>query len=318
MIAQRIASLLSSSTEMLYALGLGDRVVAVSHECDYPPEVRSKPRVTRTTIAADAPSGQIDEQVRKLSQQGLPLYEIDRPLLAELRPDLIVTQAQCDVCAVRYADVLETVRTTPALEHARVVALNPQSLEDVLADVARLGQATGCEVAAEACVEGLRQRVAAVERRTLPVAQEQRPRVACIEWIEPLMIAGNWMPQLIELAGGRQALAEIGRHSGYVSWDDVRRFDPQVVVAAPCGFDLSRTLAEVPRLLCLDGWRDLTAVREGRVYAVDGNAYFNRSGPRLVDSLEILAHLFHPTRCAAPESSRENVWCEISRWPLPN
>ncbi len=297
----RIASLLSSSTEMLYALGLGDRVVAVSHECDSPAEVRSKPRVTRTTIAADAPSGQIDEQVRQLTQQGLPLYEIDVPLLAELRPDLIVTQAQCDVCAVRYADVLEAVRSTPALQLARVVALNPQSLEDVLADMLRLGEATGAVATAEACVQQFRQRVAAVERRTLPVTQEQRPRVACIEWIEPLMIAGNWMPQLIELAGGRQSLAEGGRHSGYVSWHDLRRFDPQVIVVGPCGFDLRRTLVEAPQLFHLEGWSTLSAVREGRVYAVDGNAYFNRSGPRLVDSLEILAHLIHPRLFAAPE-----------------
>jgi iron complex transport system substrate-binding protein len=297
----RIASLLSSSTEMLYALGLGDCVVAVSHECDYPAEVRFKPRVTRTTIAADAPSGQIDEQVRQLSQEGLPLYEIDVPLLAELRPDLIVTQAQCDVCAVRYAEVLQAVRRTPALERTRVIALNPQSLEDVLADLLRLGQSTNCEAAAEAYVTELRQRVAAVERRTLPVAQEQRPRVACIEWIDPLMIAGNWMPRLIELAGGRQSLAEAGRHSGYVSWDIVRQFDPQVIVVAPCGFDLQRTLADVPQLVRLDGWRELAAVRDGRVYAVDGNAYFNRSGPRLVDSLEILAHLMHPALCEPPE-----------------
>jgi iron complex transport system substrate-binding protein len=220
--------------------------------------------------------------------------------LAELRPDLIVTQAQCDVCAVRYADVLEAVRTTPALQNARVVALNPQSLEDVLADLVRLGQAAGCEAVAAARVRELRQRVAAVERRTLPVAQEQRPRVACVEWIDPLMIAGNWMPQLIELSGGQQSLAQGGRHSGYASWDSVRSVDPQVIVVAPCGFDLARTLAEMPQLARLEGWSATSAAREGRVYAVDGNAYFNRSGPRLVDSLEILAYLFHPRLFEAP------------------
>jgi iron complex transport system substrate-binding protein len=192
------------------------------------------------------------------------------------------------------------VRTTPALQQARVVALNPQSLEDVLADVVRLGQAAGCEEAAKACVAGLRQRVAAVQRHTLPVAPEQRPRVACIEWIEPLMIAGNWMPQLIELAGGKSLTAGTA-HSTCASWEDVRQFDPQVIVIAPCGFDLSRTLAELSPLLGLAGWQTSSAARGGRVYAVDGNAYFNRSGPRLVDSLEILAHAIHPDFCAAPE-----------------
>jgi iron complex transport system substrate-binding protein len=291
---QRIASLISSATEMLYALGLGDRVVAVSHECDYPAAVRTRPRATRTTIAPEASSGQIDEQVRRLIEQGRPLYEIDRALLTELRPDLIVTQAQCDVCAVRYADVLDAVRDTPELKHAQVVALNPQSLEDVLADLVRLGEAAGCPEAAAACVMQLRQRVAAVECRTLPLTPEQRPRVACIEWISPLMIAGNWMPQLIELAGGQQSLAQAGRHSGYISWNVVRQFDPQVIVVSPCGFDLPRTLAEIPPLSRLDGWNDLSAVREGRVFALDGNAYFNRSGPRLVDSLQLLAHALHP------------------------
>lgn len=289
----RIVSLISSSTEMLYGLGLGEEVVAVSHECDFPPEVRDKPRATHTKIAIDAASREIDGQVKQFVEQGRPLYEIDRDVLVRMRPDLIVTQAQCDVCAVRYADVLDAVRETPELAHARVVALNPQSLDDVFADIARLGEATGCEAAAKAYLTSLRNRVAAVESRSKSLGREQRPRVAQIEWIEPLMIAGNWMPQLIELAGGQQSLAKAGHHSGYIDWETVRQFDPEVIVISPCGFDLARTIAETPPLPRLPGWREVAAVRNGRVFAVDGNAYFNRSGPRLVDSLEILAELIH-------------------------
>jgi iron complex transport system substrate-binding protein len=306
----RIASLLSSSTEMLYALGLGEQIVAVSHECDFPPDVQHKPRVTRTNIAAEAASGRIDEQVRELLQQASPLYELDRLLLAELRPDLIVTQAQCDVCAVRYADVLDAVRETPALQHAQVVALNPQSLDDVLTDILRIGEVTGRDAVARAYLASLRSRLEAIARRTRLLGEHERPRVACIEWIEPLMIAGNWVPQLIELAGGRQALAARNEHSAYVSWGAVRQFDPQVVVIAPCGFDLPRTLAELPPLTLLDGWQDLSAVRSGRVYAVDGNAYFNRSGPRLVDTLEILAHLVHPPLFGPPDDAA-NAWKQV-------
>ncbi len=287
---------------MLYALGLGDSVVAISHECDYPPEARDKPRATRTTIAADASSGQIDQQVRELLKQGRPLYELDRTPLAELEPDLIVTQAQCDVCAVRYADVVDAVRETPALQRARVLALNPQSLDDVLADIVRLGDAVAQPDAAREYVGRLQARVEAIRVRTRALPLHERPRVACIEWIEPLMIAGNWMPQIIDLAGGRQSLAAASEHSSYVPWEAVRQFDPQVIVVAPCGFDLPRTLLECSPLAQLTGWAEIAAVRQGRVFAADGNAYFNRSGPRLVDTLELLAHLIHPGWFPLPAS----------------
>lgn len=299
----RIASLLSSSTEMLFALGLGEQVVAISHECDFPPAARQKPRVTRTTLAADAASGRIDEQVRELIQQGRPLYELDVARLAQLQPDLIVTQAQCDVCAIRHADVLDAVATTPALRHARVVSLNPQSLEDVLADVLRIGAAADRAEAARQYVAALRERIERIAQVSRQLELSQRPRVACIEWVDPPMIAGNWVPELIDLAGGKQNLATPGEHSTYANWEAVRAFDPEIIVIAPCGFDLARTLAEWPAMPRLPGWAELAAVRASRVYAVDGNAYFNRSGPRLIDSLEILAHLIHPDRFTAPAAA---------------
>jgi iron complex transport system substrate-binding protein len=290
----RIVSLLSSATEMLYGLGLGEQVVAVSHECDFPADAATKPRATFTNVTVSATSADIDRQVRELAAAGRPLYEIDAELVVRLRPDLIVTQAQCDVCAVRYEDVLDLVRREPTLRNVPVVALNPQSLGDIFSDIVTLGEATGRRETASRYVAELRGRVEAVRRRTGGLPVERRPRTACLEWIDPPMIAGNWTPELIELAGGVQTLAVAGAHSVYTPWDAVVRFDPEVIVVMPCGFDLERTTAEATRLAEFPGWHSLRAVRDGRVYPVDGNALFNRSGPRIVDSLELLARLIHP------------------------
>jgi iron complex transport system substrate-binding protein len=294
--AQRIISLLASGTEILYGIGLGDRVVGVSHECDFPEDARTKPRVTRANIDAGASSKAIDEQVRDATTCGAPLYSIDAALLASLRPDLIVTQSQCDVCAVDYKDVVRTVRSIPALSQTKVVALNPTTLDTVFDDVARVGDAAGCEPAARRYIERLEARVEAVREKTGHIPPANRPRVLCIEWIDPVMVAANWMPDLIVLAGGRCDLTRAGDRSAHADWQAVVAFDPQVVIVMPCGFDLERAVREAPTLRSLPGWTGLTAVREHRVFAVDGNAYFNRSGPRIVDSLEILAALVHPDR----------------------
>lgn len=291
MTTKRIASLLASSTEILYGLGLGDCVVAVSHECDFPDEVRSKPRVTHTRVQAEASSRDIDEQVKAACAAGEALYQIDVAKLVELRPDLIVTQAQCDVCAVRYADVVSAVRDNAALSGTQIVSLNPMTLEGVFEDIVRVGEAAGVADRAAEYVRSLGARVEAVRAKSAGVAAERRPRVAAIEWIDPPMLGGNWMPELIELAGGRCDLVQAGRHSTFANWGEVAAFDPEVIVVMPCGFDLKRTMAEAPTLRSFPGWEKISAVRGGRVFAVDGNAYFNRSGPRLVDSLEILAAL---------------------------
>ncbi|MBW3598829.1 MAG: cobalamin-binding protein, partial [Planctomycetes bacterium] len=274
-----IVSLLSSATEMLYMLGLGDRIAAVSHECDYPPEAAEKPRGTICRIDAAAPSGAIDEEVRRRIRQGLPLYEIDVDLLVRLRPDLIVTQAQCDVCAVRFEDVTAAVSSTPELAATRVVPLNPASLDDVLRDIRRIGEAAGCPGRAEEVVADLQRRIARVQAATRDIPSHQKPRVACIEWIEPLMLAGNWMPQLLDLAGAAPGPTTAGEHSRYHAWQEVIDFQPEVIVVMPCGFDLPRTIQEAAALREQPGWSDLPAVRNSRVFAVDGNAYFNRAGP---------------------------------------
>lgn len=290
----RIVSFISSATEILYALGLGDQVVGVSHECDFPPEVVGKPKVSYTNIASDLSSVMIDRQVRELVAAGKPLYEVDVDLLVSLKPDLIVTQAQCDVCAIRYDDVVDTVRSEETLAATKIVALNPQRLGDILKDIRRVGEATDRVSEAEQYVSELEARIAAVRERTGNLPAEQRKRVTCIEWIEPLMVAANWTPELVELAGGVQAGATAGEHSTYTDWESIRTFDPEVLVVLPCGFDLARTLREATTLRDLPGWHDIAAVRAGEVYAVDGNALFNRSGPRIVDSLELLSQLVHP------------------------
>lgn len=308
MAPQRIASLLSSGTEMLYGLGLGDRVVAVSHECDYPAEVAAKPRVTGTLVDPDAPSGTIDEQVQQMVGQGEALYQIDVEQLAALRPELIVTQAQCDVCAVRFEDVITAVETVPELRGARVVALNPQHYADIFADVRRVAEAAGCPDEGQRYAAALEERVAAIEARTAELDASARPRVAAIEWTDPVMIAGNWMPEMIRIAGGTPGITTAGEHSPYVPWEQVLQFDPEVVLVAPCGFDLPRTLLESRRLPELPGWSDISAVRGGRVYAADGNAYFNRSGPRMVESLELLAHLVQPQLFPPPAVDGAVFW----------
>ena len=291
---------------MLFGLGLEESIVGVSHECDYPAAANRLPRATFTNITADAPSGMIDQQVKELVAAGKPLYEIDLELLVDLQPDLIITQAQCDVCAVRYDDVVAAVASEPKLGAAQLVALNPQSLGDVMKDIRRLGIATSRTAAAAEYVSALEARIELVRSRTGTLAESQRPLTACIEWIEPMMIAGNWTPELIELAGGRQTWAVAGRHSTYTAWEDVRSADPEVIIVMPCGFDLSRTLREAASLSELPGWSEISAVRAGQVFAVDGNALFNRSGPRLVDSLELLAALVKPEIHGTPSAS--DLW----------
>jgi iron complex transport system substrate-binding protein len=292
---QRIASLLSSATEMLCGLGLIDRLVAVSHECDYPAEVTARPRVTHSRVDSGAGSRAIDEQVRSLMTAGETLYEVDVAKLEHSAPDLIVTQAQCDVCAVRYEDVIQAVASSPVLRGTPVLDLNPHSLADVLDDIQRVAEVTGTSAVGREYLGYLKARVENVRERTIVLPLDQRPRVACIEWTDPIFLTANWMPQLIGWAGGNDGgFGRQGEHSTVIPWEKIREFDPQVVLVMPCGFDLARTLVEARGLLSLQGWDESSAARAGRVYAVDGNAYFNRSGPRLVESLEIMAHLFHP------------------------
>jgi iron complex transport system substrate-binding protein len=311
---RRIASLLASGTEILYALGLGERVVAVSHECDYPADARNKPRATFTRVSVTAPSRVIDEQVRATLSGGGALYEVDVALLERLKPQLIVTQAQCDVCAVRYDDVVNAVDNSAILRGARVVALNPARLEDVFRDILRVAEMAEVFDRAKDYVTGLRMRVEAIRAQASKIWPSARPRVLCLEWVDPPMAAANWTPELIEIAGGRHELTKTGIHSTYTDWQQIINYQPEAIFIAPCGFDLPRALQEVDLLRKRPGWADLPAVRQGRVFACDGSAYFNRSGPRLIDTLEIIAHLLHPDLFESPACcpAPDDVWRRVN------
>ncbi|MCS6777322.1 MAG: cobalamin-binding protein [Chloroherpetonaceae bacterium] len=288
----RIVSLLPSATEILCELGLEDHLVGVTHECDYPPWVRSLPRVTRTLIPHNATSAEIDAMVRERLKTQKALYTLDMDTLVRLRPDLIVTQALCDVCAVAEAEVAEAACHLPGAP--RVINLEPMSLEDVFHTLLLVGRATGREAEACRAVERMQARVTAVMERTGRIPLSERPRVVFLEWIDPPFPAGHWTPSLVERAGGINVLGCPGAPSRTTPWHHVRQAQPEVLFVACCGFTTERALQDLPILQAQEGWEELPCVRNHRVYFTDGHAYFNRPGPRLVDSLEILAHALHP------------------------
>jgi iron complex transport system substrate-binding protein len=286
----RIVSLLPSATEIICTLGLEDQLVGVTHECDYPPFVRQLPKVTRTLIPTEATSAEIDHLVRQRLQTGAALYTLDLPVLEALQPDLIVTQALCDVCAVAEDEVRAAACMLPG--RPRVLNLEPQTLSEVLEAIRQVGSALGLEQRAQEVIEALASRIAAVVTRT--AALEHRPRVALLEWLDPPFSCGHWNPELVRLAGGIEGLGQEGRPSRTLRWDEVLAWQPEVVFLACCGFSMERTLADLPALQFVHGWQHVPAVRSGRVYVTDGSHYFSRPGPRLVDSMEMLAHTLHP------------------------
>jgi len=287
----KIASLLPSATEIVCALGLTDQLVGVSHECDYPPEIVGRPVLTEPKIDPRGESATIDAAVRRLVQEGLSVYRIRTTVLEQVRPDLIVTQEQCEVCAVSHSEVVAATRALLA-QSATIVSLKPNRLGDILADVQRVADAAHCTPRGTELVARMQERLEAIQRRSQDV--HSRPRVACIEWLEPLMAAGNWVPELVELGGGTYGLVAAGAHSPTLTWDELIAFAPDVVILMPCGFKLEQTQRELSRFTQHPAWQTLPAVRNRRAYAVDGNAYLNRPGPRIVESAELLAGLVQP------------------------
>ena len=282
--APRIISLLPSATEIVYALGLGDRLVGVTHECDFPLDARTKPPLTASALPAASTPAQIDRHVRASLHAGSSLYALDGALLETLAPDLIITQELCAVCAVSYdivAQAAKRLRGDP-----RIVSLEPSSLEDVYANVATVGELTGRSEEAAAVVERLRTRAAALRAH---VAGRARPRTLVLEWTDPPMSGGHWTPELVALAGGEPVLGNPGANSTVLEWDAIAAADPDAIVVAPCGYDLAATLRATDELAGNATWRTLRAVRDGRAYALDGNAYVNRPGPRLIDTAELFA-----------------------------
>jgi iron complex transport system substrate-binding protein len=302
-----IISLLPSTTEIVYALGLGEQLKGVTHECDFPEDAKSKPHVTSNALPEGQHGGaEIDRMVRERVLNGQSIYDLDRDLLAEIGPDLILTQELCDVCAVSYDDVLEVAGTLPKVP--RVASFEPDSIELIfqsIHDISWLAARpeVGRELVADlqARLDTLAEKLAGVEPR----------RVLCLEWLDPPMIGGHWVPEMVQLAGGVDVLGCEGAPSVRVAWEKIAASDPELVVLMPCGYDLETTDRMTSELDGVSEWRELAAVKAGQVYAVDGSGYFNRPGPRIVDGVELLARVFHPGRCAGlgPDAVKR-----IERW----
>ena len=297
---RRIVSLLPSATEIVCALGLEKRLVGRSHVCDFPESIQHLPVCTATKLNESVASRELDRAVKDRLQNALSLYEIDVDKLQQLQPDLILTQAQCEVCAVSLDEVEQAVGQWIGAR-PQILSLSPQSLADVWEDLRRVAVALGVAEHGKALVKKLKFRAVDVIEKSCMV--KRRPSVACLEWIEPLMAAGNWVPELVDLAGGRNLFGEPGKHSPWLAWEAVVKANPEVIVVMPCGFDLKRTRQEMAALTSLPGWGKLRAVKRQQVFLADGSQYFNRPGPRLVESLEILAELLHPESFPAKHAS---------------
>ncbi len=293
----RIVSLVPSATEMLFALGLGDEVTAVTHECDHPPQVLELPKVTRDVIGPGLGAAEIDRAVRELTEQGRAIYELDEAALRVLQPDLIVTQALCAVCAVSYEDVKAVAERLDS--EPKVISLDPHTIGEMLGDVRVLAEATDSK---DAGVDLVQDAATRIDRVRLAVRAAPPVPVAALEWLDPVFVAGHWTPQLIEYAGGTDVLGLTGENSEVRSWEQVRAAAPEVVVVMPCGYDAERALEEA-----YDYQDELEELGARRVVAVDASAYFSRPGPRLVDGLELLAHILHPDLVSEPRGAALEV-----------
>lgn len=301
----RIASLVPSATEMLFALGLGDEVVGVTHECDWPAQAQRLPHLTATVIPAGLSAHEIDRTVKATVAEGRALYTLDEERLAELEPDLIVTQSVCEVCAVSYDDVLTVAQRLPS--RPRVVQQDPKTLSDVLADVIRLGDAAYAPDRGRELCRSLEARLAAVR---IAVTTTSRPRVIALEWLDPPFVGGHWIPEMIALAGGEDLVGTAGTKSPEVTWQRLEVLEPDVVVAMPCGWYIDDSRAQA--LACRE---QLGRLGARRLYAVDAASSFSRPGPRLIEGVELLSHLLHPEYIPAPEELEfEDVTAEVMAW----
>jgi iron complex transport system substrate-binding protein len=301
----RIVSLLPSSTEILYALGLGDSVVGVTHECDFPPDAALKPVLIKPRVDTHAPPAEIDRQVRDLVSRGESIYAIDADLLAALKPDLIVTQDLCHVCAASPDDLATAL--TRFQKPPLVLALTPHSLEDVWQDIVRVGHATNTVQEAESLVANLKSRVAGVDAVAAQAAH--RPRVLCLEWLEPLYVAGHWVPEMVARAGGEDVLGRPGEPSFTVTAEEIAKTDAEIILIMLCGYNAARNSAEFNATQLPALWMELPALRDRKIFAVDANSYFSRPGPRLANGLELLAHLLHAD--LFPVAPPSNVYAKL-------
>jgi len=286
---QRVLSLLSSTTEIIYALGCGDRLVGRSHECDYPEEVSELPICTIPKFNVDGTSREVDDEVKSLVQSALSIYYINEKLLKELKPDIIFTQSQCEVCAVSVSDVENALKNITGLS-SRVISVEPNSVEDIFNDILTIAEILNVRKKGKELVESIKAKIDNTEKI---VYQKSSPSIAAIEWIDPLMAAGNWVPQLIKVAGGKNLFGEAGKHSPWMKYNDLVEQDPEIIIVMPCGYDIKKSLIEIKTLESKKEWGSLKAVRNRNVYITDGNQFFNRPGPRIIESLEILLEIIH-------------------------
>jgi iron complex transport system substrate-binding protein len=287
----RIVSFLPSATEMVCALGLGDQLVGVTHECDYPPEVQTKPIVVSAVLPIETMTqSEIDAAVSRRLRDGQSLYQVDENLLRDLQPDIIITQNLCQVCAPSGNELSQAVKVLA--KKPEIVWMTPKSIAGIEENIRALGEASGRQDRAEELIAGGRARLEAVKAKVRDLSV--RPRVFCMEWLDPIYCSGHWVPELVKIAGGIDALGREGSDSVRIPWDDVVKWDPEVLVVIPCGFHIEKVIQQTPKLCDYEGWSNLAAVRNNRVYAVDANSYFARPGPRVVDGAELLAHLLHP------------------------
>jgi iron complex transport system substrate-binding protein len=287
----RIISLLPAATEIICALGLENLLVGRSHECDYPANIQQLPVCSDAKFSAGCDSAQIDAQVKEILSDAVSFYNIDKELIKSLKPTHIITQTQCEVCAVSEKDVEEALSQLIS-QDTKLISLHPDTLSDILKEITEIANTLGVAAKGNQLLEDLEERIDLVKHKLKFFPD--KPKVVIIEWLSPIMVAGNWIPELIEIAGGTSLLANNGKHSPYVEWQQIYDSNPDVLIVAPCGFAINRTLQEIDLLLNLPGWRDLTAVKNNQVYIADGNAYFNRSGPRIVDTIEMLAEMITP------------------------
>lgn len=283
--------MLPAATEIVCALGLEHRLVGRSHECDYPESVQALPVCSSAKFISGPDSAAINKQIKDILSGALSIYELNKERFRELHPEVVITQAQCEVCAVSLKDVENALKNV-LQSGVEIISLEPQGLEDVLRDIETVAHLLEVPERGKDLAEALRERINLVKHKLK--FQEHRPTIACIEWLSPLMIAGNWTPEMVDIAGGVPVLTQAGKHSAFIDPELLQKADPEIILIIPCGFSMERTLSEITVLLDLRGWYDLAAVKNNRIYIADGNQYFNRSGPRLIDSIEILAEIIHP------------------------
>lgn len=302
-----IVSLLPGTTEIVAALGKEKQLVGRSHECDFPSGLSTLPACTEPKFKADGSSYEIDQRLKALVQEGLSVYRVDADKLSELDPDIIITQDQCEACAASLDEVKQAVHSQLEKE-VEIISVSPTDLSSVVQSIRTIADAIDAGEAARRLTEQMKSDLRNIQQQA---ASLQRPVVLALEWLDPLMSAGNWVPELIQLAGGNPIGSESGEHSPWIEWDSVRRWNPEIITLMPCGYSIEKTLSELPALTSLEGWNELKAVRNKQVFVVDGNQYFNRPGPRLVESTQILAEIIHPSAFRTPAHNQKG-WINLS------